>query len=190
MAWPIVIDSCVLVPGGLRDDLLSIAAEGLFRPVWSSEILVEVGRTLGGPRFTLRADAVAHLLDEMRATFPHAGVDGWESRVRWVPDAVDAQDRHVVAAALAAEARIIVTVNTRHFATHGLASSLGIEVKRPDDFLVDQWTISPRRAANGVRRQIARIGRTPQEHVAAVLPRLPQYAEMLALDIGLLGEPR
>lgn len=138
MAWPVVLDSCVLVPGGLRDDLLSIAAEGLFRPVWSSEILAEVGRTLSGPRFSLRADAIAHLLGEMWATFPHAGVDGWEARVRWVPDAVDAQDRHVVAAALAAEARIIVTVNVRHFAVEELASSLGIEVKRPDDFLVDQ----------------------------------------------------
>lgn len=31
---------------------------------------------------------------------------------------------------------------------------------------------------------------TSQEHVATVLPRLPRYAEMLALDIGLLGEHR
>ena len=189
MSWPTVLDACVLVPGGLRDDLLSIAAVDLYLPVWSLEILDEVARTLDGPRFGLAPDRVAHIVGEMRSAFPRSEVAGWASRLAAVPDAVHPDDRHVVAVALASEARSIVTANYRDFAADVLAATLGIEVKAPDDFLVDQWTMDPRRAVVGVQLQIGRLGRAPAEHVAAVAKRLPRYGEVLARDIALIAEP-
>jgi len=174
------------MPGGLRDDLLSIAAEKIYLPVWSSEILVEMERNLSQPRFGLTSDQVAYLFREMARAFPKAQVAGWSERMGWVPESVDAGDRHVVAAALAAQAKSIVTANVGHFAATELPDLVGIEIKRPDDFLVDQWTIAPRRAAHGVRKQIARLGRTAEEHVDWVSKRLPKYGELLALDIDRL----
>jgi PIN domain len=99
VAWPIVLDACVLVPGGLRDDLLSVAEAAIYQPVWSSGILIEVDRTLRD-RFKLTAAQTAYLLGEIRRAFPNAEVEDWESRLGWVPEAVEAEDRHVVAAAL------------------------------------------------------------------------------------------
>jgi hypothetical protein len=185
VAWPIVLDACVLVPGGLRDDLLSVAEAAIYQPVWSSGILIEVDRTLRD-RFKLTAAQTAYLLGEIRRAFPNAEVEDWESRLGWVPEAVEAEDRHVVAAALKAEAKIIVTANVRHFAPTEVSQAVGIEIKRPDDFLVDQWTIAPRAAAAGVRRQIGRLNRTAEEHVEAVRQRLPRYGELLGIDIAFL----
>jgi len=36
-----VLDACVLYPIGLRDTLLNVAEAGLFRVLWTEEILVE-----------------------------------------------------------------------------------------------------------------------------------------------------
>lgn len=187
MAWPIILDACVLVPGGLRDDLLSIAATRIYRPAWSSEILDEVARNLQG-KFGMTSGQVSHLSAELRRAFPAAEVGGWRARLDWVPASVHEKDRHVVAAAMASEARVIVTANLKHFAVDELRETLDIAVKSPDDFLLDQWTMSPGQAASGVRRQISRLRRTPEEHVEAVSKRLPKFGEVLGVDIRLLHE--
>jgi hypothetical protein len=38
--------TCVLVPSRARDVLLEAASAGVYRPMWSSEILAELDRTL------------------------------------------------------------------------------------------------------------------------------------------------
>src|SRR4051794_20952579 len=104
------------MPGGLRDDLLSLAAERIYRPVWSTEILAEISRNLPSAPFRMTDVQIEHLLSEMARAFPHAIVEGWRHWFGWVPPEVDEKDRHVVAAAFAADARIVVTANVRHFA--------------------------------------------------------------------------
>lgn len=44
----VVLDANVLYPPLLRDVLLSVAAAGMYRVIWTSEILEEVERNLVG----------------------------------------------------------------------------------------------------------------------------------------------
>lgn len=62
-----------------------------------------------------------------------------------VPSAVDAKDRHVVAAALAA---------------------LHLSVESADDFLVSQFEVDPLLAAAGVRQQLARLQRSSRTRLS------------------------
>lgn len=41
-----VLDACVLYPIGLRDTLLNVAEAGLFRVLWTEEILAETARNI------------------------------------------------------------------------------------------------------------------------------------------------
>jgi len=41
-----LLDTCVLVPSRARDVLLEVASMGAYRPLWSSEILAKLDRTL------------------------------------------------------------------------------------------------------------------------------------------------
>jgi hypothetical protein len=74
----VLLDTCVLVPSRARDVLLEIASTGIYRPLWSSEILAELDRTL---RLLLaKRGASAEEIDayltrlflQMRITFPDA----------------------------------------------------------------------------------------------------------------------
>lgn len=41
-----VLDACVLYPVSLRDTLLNMAEAGLFRVLWTEEILAETARSI------------------------------------------------------------------------------------------------------------------------------------------------
>ena len=55
----------------------------------------------------------------------------------------DPDDRHVLAAAIRASAQVIVTNNVKDFPAEDL-QAFDIEVKSPDDFVVDQINIDDR----------------------------------------------
>jgi len=109
-----LLDTCVLVPSRARDVLLEIASTGAYRPLWSSEILDEFERTLGtllGKRGTSPEETDAYLtrlFRQMKTAFPDAPVTGWEQLVPTI-ELPDPDDRHVVAAAMAGRADVIVT---------------------------------------------------------------------------------
>ncbi|HET7589840.1 MAG TPA: PIN domain-containing protein [Solirubrobacterales bacterium] len=183
--WTACLDACVLVPMGLCDSLLSIARTGIYRPIWSDEILAEVRRNLPQAEAADVEDRIA----AMNEAFPDALVGAWRPMLSAVPDAVDPKDRHVVAAALQGQANVIVTDNLRDFAPAALAS-LNLSVQSADEFLVSQFEVDPLLAAAGVRQQLARLQRpprTPAEHIELIRPSLPSYAEVLEEYLPLLG---
>jgi len=134
----VLIDACVLYPTVLRETVMGVAAAGLFTPLWSARILEEWARAAEkrAQGAVARAEIAA-----LRDAWPDACVS--------VPEAAEAglylpdpSDVHVLAAAIAGRARILLTLNTRDFPAATLARH-GVERRDPDRFLHDLWTEHP-----------------------------------------------
>src|SRR6476661_6443593 len=132
-----LLDTCVLWPSLQRDVLLSLAAEGMYRPAWSTVILAELEYeeaaklTRRGVAPTEADDRAAHLIQQMRQAFDHAEITGWEG-LEGSYGLPDPDDEHVVAAAVVAGAGAIVTLNTKDFLARLLPA--GLETLRPAEF--------------------------------------------------------
>lgn len=154
-----VLDACVLVPAALRDLLLRLAEEpAMYRPFWSEQILTEMTRTL---RTKLRRTAAeaAHLRQEMCSAFPEAMVPVPAELLRAVECIPDADDRHVLAAAIMARANTIVTQNTRHFPPE-CTRKFGVLCQTADDFLIHQYHLRPQMVLDKLDDQSVGIGQT------------------------------
>lgn len=158
-----LLDTCVLVPSRARDVLLELASTGAYRPLWSTEILAELDRTLrlllgkrgASPEET---DAyLARLFRQMETTFPDALVTGWEPLAAAL-QLPDPDDRHVVAAAWVGRADVIVTDNLAHFPPRALPTPLSRQSL--DDFLLDSLDLHPARAVTAIRAVARRTGRS------------------------------
>lgn len=177
----VVLDACVLAPLVIRETLFAAAREGLLRPRWSDRIEAEwraaaAKETRGLPPAVIEGD-----LALARAAFPEARVAGWEAHEGPL-SLPDWEDRHVLAAAIAAGAEAIVTDNLRDFPARRLAEH-GIRPVGSDAFLLElfQTEEAALRAALG---QVAAAA--PPEALSAGLPallkraRLPRLAKALA----------
>jgi len=136
----VLLDACVLYPTVLREILLGVAAAGLFTPLWSARILEEWARAARkiGPTGEAQARAEIALL---RAAWPAAEVvpqPGLEARL-WLPDPADI---HVLAAAIAGSADLILTFNAQDFPRKILAEE-GVRRDEPDAFLRGLWADHP-----------------------------------------------
>lgn len=171
-----LLDTSVLWPSLQRDFLLSLAIEGLYRPVWSSAILEELEEHESlklQKRGTPQAEAerrTRRLLARMHAGFPDAAVVGWEP-LEGTFGLPDPDDEHVVAAALIACAGAIVTANLKDFPASKLPDDL--EVLPPHEFALNAVSSDPRRALRAVQAIAGRSGRIGAAWTAAdVLDRL------------------
>ena len=72
-----VLDANVLYPFQLRNLLLWLAEEGLYEPLWSEPILVEVRRSLRR-QAKLEETQLDHLESQMRRAFPEAWGSGFQ----------------------------------------------------------------------------------------------------------------
>lgn len=179
-----VLDSCVLFPNLLRDTLLSLAEAGLYRAHWSQAILNGLTRNLI-VRQILPQEKALYLEGIMLSYFPDALVD--------VPDGLVTAmtnhegDRHVLATAVIAEARFIVTFNLKHFtpiSTH----PWGIEALHPDHFLLDLLEENPSLMFNVLEQQAARF-RNPPLSLSALLDGLarqtPRFVSVFRDSVSL-----
>jgi hypothetical protein len=157
-----LLDTCVLWPSLQRDFLLSLAVEGLYRPIWSTTILEEleyteerklVQRGEEPPKAALRAQ---HLTREMRQAFDDAEVEGWEG-LEGTYGLPDPDDEHVVAAAVVGGAGAIITHNVKDFPEASVPAA--IHVLLPQTFAANTVELSPTRALVAIRTIAARSGR-------------------------------
>ena len=105
-----VLDACVLVPIALADTLLRLAERDLYQPLWSARIVAEATDAIVVIHPELSPERVRARFAAMDDAFEDACVEGWETLEHAVA-LPDADDRHVVAAALGGQADAIVTAN-------------------------------------------------------------------------------
>lgn len=163
MAFSAFLDTCVLVPSRGRDVLLEVAVGGVYRPLWSSEVLDELTRTVRRlrERRDVTEDAtdayVGRLVQQMTQSFPDAMVEGWE-RVEGSVELPDPNDRHIVAAALIGRADVIVTDNTKDFPASQLPSPPFTQTF--GEFLLDSLDLHQAAVISAVVNVAERTGRT------------------------------
>jgi len=134
----VFLDTCVLFPPRLRALLLGLADAGLFTPVWSAGVAAEWAH-LCARRDPEAAAALPTLLQRMAARWPDGAAPRGQPGLLDLPDANDA---HVLAAAIAGGARVIVTLNLRDFPARALGAH-GLRAEHPDGFILTRWLAAP-----------------------------------------------
>lgn len=129
----VVLDACVLVPTATREILFEIARRGAFRPRWSAQIEAEWRAAAAKRGGAVEAAFAEGDMALARSRFPEGVVEGWET-VAETLSLPDWNDRHVLAAAIVAEANLLVTDNLRDFPRRTLAAH-GIAREAADPFL-------------------------------------------------------
>lgn len=181
MATPCaILDACVLYPAPVRDLLLQLARDGAYRARWTVDIQNEWIRNVLGNRPDLTATQLAYTRSQMEKHIPDALVTGYAHHTAGV-HLPDPDDRHVVAAAIAARANTIVTFNLRDFPA-AMLDPLGIVAHHPDRFVANLLTEQPSLLRSAVAIQ-SRLQKPPVAfdaylHRLAELG-LPQTAEIL-----------
>ena len=120
-------DANILFSRTLRDYVLYAADEGAIEVHWSQEILTEMSRNLR-ENLGFSHDSTSRLERLMNDYIEYALVEidpGHLAAVQAVE--MDAKDRHVLAAALSADADILLTENTKDFPAQWMAEQ-GIEL--------------------------------------------------------------
>lgn len=163
-SFRVILDACTLVPITLCDTLLFLADRRLYMPGWSSEILDEVERNAArliaqsGASADEAATAAAHRRKVMEHAFPDAAVYGYQALIPVMTN--DEKDRHVLAAAVRANADIIVTANTKDF-PRSATELYNIEIKTPDEFLMDLLGFDKRLVLESIKDMTAQKQRPP-----------------------------
>lgn len=135
-----LLDTCVIYPTVMRQMLLGAARASAFTPLWSARIIAEWQRAA----IKLCADGIAQAGAEaalIGAAWPGAEVT-WQPSLEarlWLPDPADT---HVLAAAIAGSADIIVTLNAKDFPRQILAEE-GLSRTDPDALLHGFWQAKP-----------------------------------------------
>ena len=179
-----VLDANALYGALIRDLLLRLAVRELYRPVWTAEILEELQRALLRNRPLAAAGGVPRLLHAMTSSFPGALVAPSPEDTSRVPVAIEPGDRHVVAAAVATEADVIVTENLRHFPGSAL-EPLGISAVSIDDFLCRFLAVDPeavKRTLEEISLDYSKPPRTLGELLEALARVAPKFAESIVND--------
>lgn len=136
-----VLDACVLYPFHLRNILVQAAVDRLVEARWTDAIHDEWIRNLMAATSTIPAGRLETTRRLMNQALPAATVEGYAAHIP-VVNLPDPEDRHVVAAAIAAGASVILTWNLRHFPARELRR-FGLHKETPDTFLSGLYDETP-----------------------------------------------
>lgn len=186
--FTVIFDACVLYPAPLRDVLMELSVEGIFRPRWTNQIHAEWTQHVLANLPHIHPKTLAHTRDLINQAVPDCLVTGYETLIAGLA-LPDPDDRHVLAAAIVARAGAIVTFNTRDF-PDAILEAYGLEAQHPDDFLVYQFDLAQAAVCTAIKRLRARIKRPPMtttEYLACLSrQQLPQFVEKLQRFQNLL----
>ena len=114
------LDASALYPSLLRNILMRLATRDLFRAFWSQRVQEEWTRAVLRNRPQLSSASIERTRRLMDENIDDASVSGYEPLIETIT-LPDADDRHVLAAAIHCGASIIVTANLRDFPAKTLA---------------------------------------------------------------------
>ena len=157
-SFVVLLDACAIFPMSLRDTLLRAADVGLYRLVLTEDILEEVRRNLISERH-LTEDKAQFLINTIKKYFPDAFITHHTLLIASMP--INEKDRHVLAAAVASNAQVIVTQNLKDFPSN-LISPFGIEAQSPDEFLVHLFYLVPQTMVKLIREQAEDLQNPPK----------------------------
>ena len=177
----VLLDTCVVYPTVMRQMILGVAAQGVFTPLWSARIIEEWQRAAQklGPEGVAQAESEAALL---AAHWPEAEMSYAASLEAplWLPDPADT---HVLAAAIAGSADVILTLNAKDFPRNILAEE-GLSRADPDGFLQGIWQGQPELVANVAQTVLAEAnrlsGKTWEMRGLLKKARLPRLGKALS----------
>jgi len=181
-----LLDTNVLWPSLCRDFLLSLAVEGLYRPLWSEAILDELmyheqKKLEGRGTAPAVAQAKAEKLDwAMRDAFPDAIVIGWEP-LEGSYKLPDPDDEHVVAAAVVGGAGAIVTENAKDFPIDRIPNS--VQVLSAAEFALNTVDLDPAAVLRALGKMSARFVAPPSSQADIVNQLEQRYGMSEAADI-------
>lgn len=187
-AFTALYDACVLYPAPLRDFLMHLALSDLVHARWTATIHEEWMAAVLADRPDLTRAQLERTRDLMNTAVPQGVVEGYQ---RLIGDLTlpDPDDRHVLAAAIQADASVIVTYNLRDFPAAALAP-YAIEAQHPDTFLTALFDMAPGAVCAAAKRHRQRLhnpSKTVEEYLHALerqqlpetLVRLQRYAPLL-----------
>ena len=178
----VVVDACVLVNASIRDTLLRLAEEPrLYVVRWSDSIIKETISTLES-RFKKTPEQTAHLVQELKKSFPEAWICGHESLIPGMAN--HDGDRHVLAAAVKSGAQTIVTFNLKHFKEEHV-SPFGIEAISPDEFLLNQYHLDKPLVVFKLTMQANEIGKAVPSLLQILKKSVPQFAQTVADELSV-----
>jgi len=184
----VLADANVLYSRVLRDYLLCAAEQEIVNVNWSQSILDDVTDhlTTNLPGFTFPS-AVA-LTSALSRTFPNAMVEPTEVEFARLAEIAlpDEDDRHVIAAALAADADLICTNNTDDFPA-AVMKHLGLDLLTPDELLVHLVQVHGQQMLAAHRCAVASNSQFTDQSTIAALRKAgaPKTADLMAQVLGL-----
>lgn len=154
-----MLDANVLYPAPIRDILLHFADAKLFQPKWTDQIHDEWIRNLLKKRPDIMPKNMKKTRAAMESAFPDANVSSYESLIDQVI-LPDADDRHVLAAAIKSDAKIIVTNNLKDFPAKNLKPHQIIATSA-DNFVKRLIILDESRALKAFHAQVSNMKNPP-----------------------------
>ncbi len=183
-----VYDANILYPAPLRDLFIRLAHAGLVRARWTEVIHDEWVRNVLADNPALSPARLARTRTLMNEAVRDCLVTGYEGLIETLM-LPDPDDRHVLAAAIHANADIILTFNLKDFPVAVLANH-DIKPLHPDEFLVSLLDTVPGPVCAVVKAQREGLRNPPKtaEEVLATLENqgLPQAVARLRPFVDLL----
>jgi predicted nucleic acid-binding protein len=175
-----IYDACVLYPAALRDLLMHLALADLFHARWTDTIHEEWMRGVLRDRPDLTAEQLGRTRMLMDKSVRDCLVVDYE---HLIPNLClpDPDDRHVLAAAIHAHAKVIVTFNLDDFPA-AILRDYDIEAMHPDEFIAGLFDMARPAVLAAVKRQRQGLKKPPMtaSELLGVLERsLPQTVACL-----------
>ena len=145
-----VLDTNVIYPIEIRDLLFWFAHYDLYTVKWSKHIFEEWEGVMR--RNGVMDQEIGKRIGKANAAFSDALVENYEPLIDTL-NLSDERDRHVLAAAIKANADIIVTNNLKDF-PEAYLSTFGLTAKSADEFLADLIDLNPDIAVQAFRELV------------------------------------